>query len=91
MDSDKYSRQVNLVCPACGSDQFSFDEEVEDAPVTCANCSRQMTREELVSENSESTDAHASEIGEHVTKDLANELRKSLRDAFRGNKNIRFK
>ncbi|MRS13265.1 MAG: hypothetical protein EG823_09420 [Actinobacteria bacterium] len=91
MDESKYDRQVTLLCPACGSDQFSFDDEEEDGPVKCVNCGRETTRDELIAENGETIEAHVAEVGEEVTADIAKELNKSLRDAFKGNKHIRFK
>lgn len=91
MDDGKYDRQVKLLCPTCGSDQFSFDDEDEDGPVKCANCGREMSRDDLIRENTENIEAHVAEIGEEVTADIAKELNKSLRDAFKGSKHIRFK
>ena len=91
MDDEKYSRKVTLLCPTCGSDQFSVDGEDDSAPVTCAGCGRQTTREELIQANSENIEVQIAEVGEEVVADAAKELNKSLRDAFKGNKNIRFK
>jgi len=91
MDDEKYNRHVTLLCPTCGSDQFAFDDEDDAAPVTCANCGRQTTREELMSDNSERINHQFAEMGEEVVADSAKELNKSLRDAFKGNKNIRFR
>ncbi len=89
MDDSKYERRVTLLCPTCGSDQFAFDDDDESAPVTCSNCGRQTTREALIEENSENIESHVAEIGEEVVADAAKDLNKSLRDAFRGSKNIR--
>ncbi|MHB1416290.1 MAG: ECs_2282 family putative zinc-binding protein [Chloroflexota bacterium] len=91
MDEDKYGRSVTLLCSTCGSDQFAFDDESDSAAVTCANCGRQTTRDELIRENSENIELHVADIGEEATADSAKKLNKSLRDAFKGNKNIRFK
>ena len=59
--------------------------------VKCASCGRELTRDELIAENSENISAHTKEIGKEVTKDIADEMRKSLKKAFRGSKNIRIK
>lgn len=91
MDEAKYDRQITLICPVCGSDQFSYDDDDDSAPVTCADCGRQATRSELIDDNSEVIESHVAEIGEEVVADVAKELNKSLADAFRGNKHIRFK
>ena len=91
MDDEKYRRSVKLLCPTCGEDQFSFEHEGAFAPVGCANCGRQMTRDDLIRENSEVIEHSVAEMGQEVAADLSKELNKSLRAAFRGNKNIRFK
>lgn len=91
MDGGRYDREVSMLCPTCGSDQFSYDDEADEADVTCANCGKTMTREELIRENSENIDLQLVDTGEQITRDVAKELNQSLKKAFRGNKNIRFK
>ena len=93
MDSDKYSRNIELLCPTCGGSQFEHDDDIENdyAEVRCIGCDRKMTKEELIRENSESIDEHAHEIGREAVDDLAKEMKKELKKAFRGNKNIKFK
>ena len=91
MDTSKHERSVPLLCPTCGSDQFAYDDEDENVPVTCAQCGREMPRDELMRENSESLDKHVENMGQDVMKDVQQELTKSLRDAFKGNKDIEFK
>jgi len=93
MNSDKYDRNVSLQCPTCGATQVEYDEAVESdhAKVRCVSCDREMTKEELIHENSENLDEHLREIGEQALDDVANEMKKSLKKAFSGNKNIKFK
>jgi len=93
MNPDKYNRQVGLVCPTCGCDQFETRDDIEEsmAIVKCISCDREFTKGELIRENSENIDEHISEIGRQATKDAAEELKKSLKRAFRGNKNITIK
>ncbi len=91
MDEEKYERHLSLLCPTCGSDQFIFDDEDESAPVTCTTCGRKTTRDELISDNSENIELHNADMGREVMADAAKELNKTLRHAFRGNKNVRFK
>ena len=91
MDDAKYDRQITLLCPVCGSDQFSYDDEDDAAPVTCVDCGRETTRSQLIDDNSEVIESNVAEIGDEVVADVAKELNKSLADAFRGNKSIRFK
>ncbi len=93
MDHEKYNRSISLLCPTCGCSQFSYDEGVNETiqVMTCASCGREFNRDELIRENSENIDEHLSEIKKEVTKDFTDEIRKSLKKAFSGNKNIRFK
>jgi transcription initiation factor IIE alpha subunit len=93
MNPDKYNRSISLLCPTCGCSDFSYDEGVDETIqlMTCVSCEREFNKDELIKENSENIDEHLSEIKEEVTKDVADELRKSLKKAFSGNKNIRFK
>ena len=90
MDPDKYSRQVGLVCPTCGSDRFKTKDDTEEtmAIIKCISCDREFTKDELIRENGENINEHISEIGRQATKDAAEELKKSLREAFRGNRDI---
>ncbi|MGB4441675.1 MAG: hypothetical protein WBJ62_05565 [Coriobacteriia bacterium] len=91
MDDEKYKRSVKLLCPTCGEDQFSFEDESDVAPVTCVNCGRQMSRDDLIRENSELVEHNVAEMTQEVVADFSKALNKSLRAAFKGNKNIRFK
>ncbi|ELB2805482.1 hypothetical protein QNE69_002075 [Vibrio alginolyticus] len=59
--------------------------------MTCASCDREFNKDELIQENSENIDEHLSELKEEVLKDVQDELRKSLKKAFSGSKNIRIK
>jgi len=59
--------------------------------LTCASCSREITRDDLIRENSENVDEHIKEIGREVTKDLALELKNILASAFKGNQFIKIK
>lgn len=93
MDSEKYNRNVSLLCPTCGCSNFSYSEGSEETiqVMTCASCERELTKDELVQENSENIEENLSEMKKEIIKDVAAELRKSLKKAFSGNKNIRLK
>jgi len=88
---DKYNRQVKLLCPTCGNDQFAHDgtDGQISGLVTCACCGLELSKDDLVRANSENVDEHVKEIGKEVTKDLQRELHESLKKAFRGSKNIK--
>ncbi|PMH75147.1 ECs_2282 family putative zinc-binding protein [Vibrio cyclitrophicus] len=93
MNPEKYNRNISLLCPTCGCSEFSYGEGVDETIqiMTCASCNREFNKDDLIQENSENIDEHLSEIKDEVVKDAADELRKSLKKAFSGNKNIRFK
>ncbi|WP_425606062.1 ECs_2282 family putative zinc-binding protein [Paraburkholderia sejongensis] len=82
-----------MQCPTCAGTHFSFEGPSEDdsAMATCASCGRSMTRAELREENSENIEAHVKEIGRQAAQDLSDELRKTLKDAFKGSKSITIK
>jgi uncharacterized Zn finger protein (UPF0148 family) len=93
MKSEKYNRSVSLHCPTCGGGMFEYDQGVDETIelVKCASCGRETTKDELIRENSENISEHAKEIGNEFVKDAADELRKSLKKAFRGSKYIKIK
>ncbi len=92
IDAEKYNRSVTLLCPTCGGDQFEFkgsDDMVESA--RCVGCGREFTKEELIEENGENINEHVKDMGQEITRDFAREMRNTLKKAFRGSKNVRFK
>ncbi len=93
MNPEKYNRSVSLLCPTCGCSDFSYEEGSDETIqiMTCVSCEREFNKDELIQENSENIEEHLSEMKEEVVKDVADELRKSLKKAFSGSKNIRFK
>lgn len=93
MDTEKYNRLVTLVCPTCGGSQFSpvSPDNNESELQKCATCGRQITRDELLRENSENIDEHLNEIKKEATKDITTELKKQLVSAFKGSKFIKIK
>ena len=93
MNPEKYNRSVSLICPTCGCSDFYYEEGTDETIqiMTCAACEREFNKDELIQENSENIEEHLSEMKEDVVKDVADELRNSLKKAFSGSKNIRFK
>lgn len=93
MNPEKYNKNVNLLCSTCGCSDFSYEEGADETVqiVTCASCKREFNKDELIQENNENIEEHLSGMKEEVVKDVADELRQSLKKAFSGSKNIRFK
>lgn len=87
MKINDISKQVRLICPICGNDQFlSLDlpiEELKDASETsriqCSDCHRIFTKEELLTENQERIDSEVKEIKDEVTKQIHEDIKKALR------------
>ena len=88
-----YVRNVALICPTCGGDQFSFVSSGDGARdlQSCSGCGREITRAELIRENSENIDEHMKEVASEVKADAANMLKKQLAVAFKGSKFIKIK
>jgi hypothetical protein len=93
MNTQKYNRSVALMCPTCGGSQFSpvSPNNVESVLQECADCDREITRDDLIHEKSENIEEHLNEIKKEVTKDIANNLKKQLASAFNGSKFIKIK
>ena len=93
MDTEKYRRELSLRCPTCTCATFEFEYGIDETIqiAKCASCSRTLTKDDLVRENSELIQVQSSEFSQEILKDAAAEMRKVLKKALRGNKNIRFK
>lgn len=90
MKSD-YSRNVEMICPVCGSKTFEYDTEIEDGDVKCISCERVFTRQELFDANQENMNINLEEIQQEVVKDTADEINKMLKKTFGNNKNFKIK
>ncbi len=85
MDSKKYNRSVELVCPTCGNRQFLTSANIADLDdmMRCPSCNREMSKDELIQENTANQEANVDEIGNAVTKDLVKELNSILGKEFK--------
>ena len=79
-------REVQMVCRACGCDQFEYDdvagdlsEAPDDTPMRCAHCDLETTKGELVEDNEESIQSAVDDMAEEATAALMKELRKAFR------------
>lgn len=80
-----------MLCPTCGCKDFSFDEHDENGLVTCTQCERQLTRSDLLTENSELIAENQNEIAKEAKKQIEAEMKKMLKNAFKGSKNIKIR
>lgn len=87
MKLNNIEKEINLICPICGNDQFaSLDvpmEELKDSletnRVQCSDCHRIFTKEELLKENQERIDNEVEQIADDITKQLDKEIEKIVR------------
>lgn len=72
MNSEKYSKKVNLRCPTCGNTQFEFDNKKDSnvKSIRCPSCNREFSKDELIRENREIIDANVGAIKQQVIKDI---------------------
>lgn len=92
MDAQKYSRSITLLCPTCGSTDLSVQGADDGAQMaSCSSCGLEISKDDLISENSENITAHVNEIGREISRDFAAEMKKSLKTALRGSKYFKVK
>ena len=79
-------RNITMLCPLCGNDQFSLvDKEYQnpvDAPdnarLKCSDCNSIYTKQEILSANAEKIGIAAEEIAQDAMQDFEKELKKAL-------------
>lgn len=92
MDAEKYSRSITLLCPTCGSTDLTAQGADDGEQIAlCSSCGLEISRDDLISENSENIAAHVNEIGQEVSRDFAAEMKKSLKTVLRGSKYFKVK
>ncbi|HMR83507.1 MAG TPA: hypothetical protein PKE30_10260 [Niabella sp.] len=89
---DNYSKSIQLRCATCG-DTSNFEYNEDKTWIKCNRCNREYPGgyDELVQLNENTISEELDSVKKEVTRDLKNDLDKMLKDAFRGNKNIKFK
>lgn len=87
-----YSYNINLRCIVCGSEDH-FEDNEDKSYIKCTHCGKEYFGgyDELVSCNQDQIDEVKEIAAEEVENDLQQELNKMLKDAFKGNKYIKFK
>ncbi len=84
---DDLSRNISLLCPVCGNDQFEhlgeqseeLQEPLFDVRFRCSDCGSIFTKEALLRENSEKINIAVEEIKADVIKEIEKELKNSLK------------
>lgn len=81
------SRNVAMICPICGNDQFSVMDEVvedfssaeDDIRIQCLDCKTIFTKAELIEENQEVINVNIEEITQEAIKEIDYDLRNALK------------
>lgn len=86
---EQKKRQVSLQCPTCGGTDFEHDDADTSsaAIVTCVQCNRETTREQLIADNSSNIEHQI----EEMKKEVLDEVTKNFRDSMKKNKFIKIK
>lgn len=69
----KYERNVSMLCPVCGNDMFSSeDENLNESEIIykCSDCGKEYTRDELIDENQMRIDSAIEDFEDDILKDL---------------------
>lgn len=88
---DSYDKTIQLRCLTCGDTDFEFNED--KSWVKCNRCGREYLGgyDELVELNQDNINQALEDSKEEIAKDLKQDITRMFNDAFRGNKNIKFK
>lgn len=81
---DNVNRKINMVCPLCGNDMFSSNDDdisnsADDIIYRCAECKSEYSREELFQANSEVIENTKDEIINEVLADFSKQWKKAMK------------
>jgi ribosomal protein S27E len=88
---DSYNKNVQLHCIACGDTQFDYN--ADQSWVKCKRCGREYAggKDELIELKQETFKIAIEDSKEEILKDLKKDVTQMFKEAFKGNKNIKFK
>lgn len=89
---DSYNKSIQLRCIVCGSaDDFEYNED--KSYVKCKRCNKEYMGgyDELVEYNQVYIQDELDDLKQEVKKDFEKDIQDIFKNAFKGNKNIRFK
>ena len=88
---DNFNKSIQLRCITCGDTDFQFNDD--KTWIKCNRCGKEYPGgyDELVELNQETISQKLEETKEEMAKDLKDDVTQILKDAFKGNKNIKFK
>lgn len=87
-----YNSQIQLRCTVCGDDS-SFDFNEDKTYIKCVKCGKEYHGgyDEVVELNQELIDNELETKIDKIREDLPKDIHKMFKEAFKGNKNIKFK
>jgi DNA-directed RNA polymerase subunit N (RpoN/RPB10) len=82
---------VKLRCITCGDSDFEFNDD--KSWIKCNRCGKEYPEgyDELVKLNQELINQELDKSKEEILKDTQKDIADMLKEAFKGNKNIKFK
>jgi ribosomal protein L37AE/L43A len=88
---DSYNKNIQLQCITCGDTEFEFNED--KSWVKCNRCGKEYLGgyNELVDLNQGIINQELEETKEELLKDAKKDIIDTIKNAFKGNKNIKFK
>lgn len=84
MKNKDYSRSIALQCIVCG-DTHSFQTNPENGSIICERCGKEYLggKDELIELNQQLIDEEIEAIKSEVTKDIHDELNKTIKSIFK--------
>jgi ribosomal protein L37AE/L43A len=88
---DSYNKSIQLRCIVCGDTDFEMNED--KTWIKCSRCAKEYTGgyDELVELNQGNISSEFEKMKNELATDAKKEITDMLKNAFKGNKNIRFK
>lgn len=88
---NSYNKSVQLRCMSCGDSNFELNED--KSWIKCNRCGKEYQGgyDELVELNLETINQALIRTNDELTNDLQKEMKQTLKNAFKGDKNIKFK
>ncbi len=88
---ESYKKTIKLRCITCGDSDFEFNDD--KSWIKCNRCGKEYPEgyDELVKLNQELINQELDKSKEEILKDTQKDITDMLKEAFKGNKNIKFK
>jgi len=86
-EMEDLTRNVQLLCPVCGNNQFEtfdtatdeFMDATDETRFRCSDCGNIFTKRELIDENQAVINENIEEVKQEAIKEIQNDLKKALK------------